>query len=131
MTALDRAAIVGRARDLVGVRFRAQGRERSTGLDCIGVVAEAMGIDGPPAHYSLRGGTPIELERGLTAAGLRRTGREAEAGDVLVMRPAAEQLHLAIWTGGGIVHADARLGRVVERPGTPLWPVIDIWRMEQ
>jgi hypothetical protein len=47
------------------------------------------------------------------------------------MRPAAEQLHLGIWTGGGIVHADARLGRVVERPGMPPWPVIGAWRTEQ
>lgn len=125
------AAIVARARGLIGVRFRAQGRSPATGLDCIGLVAAAAGVESARRDYRLRGGSVAELERGLAAAGLRRSEGEPAAGDVLVMRPAAQQLHLGVWTGGGIVHADAGLRRVVERPGEPPWPVIGRWRMER
>lgn len=131
MTESGGAAIVARARSLVGVRFRAQGRSAATGLDCIGLVAEALGLSSPPADYRLRAGSAPELESGLAAAGLRRARTDAAEGDVLVMQPAPHQLHLGIWTGGGIVHADARLRRVVERPGEPPWPVIGIWTGER
>ena len=124
------ATVVARARNLVGVPFRPQGRSSATGLDCIGLVAEAFGLRNVPADYRLRGGAVAELEQGLADAGLHRCRGEAAAGDVLVMRPAAQQLHLGIWTGGGIVHADARLGRVVERPGPPPWTLIGTWRGE-
>ena len=38
-------------------------------------------------------------------------------GDLLLMRPATDQLHLGITTASGFVHADARLRRVVEKLG--------------
>ena len=49
-------------------------------------------------------------------------------GDLLMMRTGPGQLHLGIWTGAGLVHADAGLRRVVERPGAPPWPVLGCWR---
>jgi hypothetical protein len=52
-----------------------------------------------------------------------------EVGDVLVMRAGPEQLHLGIVTRAGLVHADAGLRRVVERPGAPEWPVLGNWRV--
>lgn len=128
---MDGAAVVARARTLIGVRFRPQGRSPSTGVDCIGLVAEAFGVARARADYRLAGGTVLELERELAAAGFQRSAGETAPGDVLLMRPAAQQLHLGIWTGFGVLHADARLGRVVERPGPPLWPVLGVWRMEQ
>ena len=121
--------IVRRARALVGLRFRPQGRSLDTGLDCIGVAAAALGLDNARCDYRLRGGSLEELERELAAAGLDRVD-EASAGDAIAFRPGPEQLHLAIWTGSGIIHADAGLRRVVERPGRPPWPVLGIWRME-
>jgi len=33
-----------------------------------------------------------------------------------------------VWTGDALVHADLGLGRVVERPGAPPWPVLGGWR---
>ncbi|HEY0325834.1 MAG TPA: NlpC/P60 family protein [Allosphingosinicella sp.] len=119
-------AVVARARQCVGVRFRAQGRGRD-GLDCIGLVATALGIERVPADYALRGGTAERLADGLRASGLRVVKRPSR-GDVLVMRAGPGQLHLGIWTGEGLIHADAGLRRVVERPGDAPWPVLSAWR---
>jgi cell wall-associated NlpC family hydrolase len=120
--------IAARARACIGVRFRPQGRDVVAGLDCIGLVAHALAVDRVRNDYALRGGSLRELESGLVAAGLH-VPSEAQAGDVLVMRCGAEQLHLGIWTGGGLVHADAGLGRVAERPGSSPWPVLRNWRL--
>lgn len=120
-------AIVARARACVGVRFRAQGRGRE-GLDCIGLVAAALGVEQVRADYALRGGSANELAGELRAAGLRPADKPCP-GDVLVMRAGPGQLHLGIWTGGGLIHADAGLRRVVERPGEPPWPIVERWRV--
>lgn len=121
--------IVARARRLVGVRFRPQGRSASTGLDCVGLAAAALRIEAPPAGYALRGGSAERLEDGLRSAGLRPVAA-ARAGDLLVLALGAGQLHLAIFTGDGLVHADAGLRRIVERPGAPPWPVLSAWRLK-
>jgi lipoprotein Spr len=120
-------AVAARARGLVGVRFRPQGRSAQTGLDCIGVVALAVRAKGVRRDYGLRGGSAEEVTEGLKAAGMRPV-KKASAGDVLVMKVGPEQLHLAIVTADGFVHADAGARAVVERPGQPDWPVLGIWR---
>jgi len=119
--------VVARARALTGVRFRPQGRSAETGLDCVGLVAAALGAGGVPADYALRGGSAAKLGDGLRAAGLRPAGI-ARAGDVLVLAAGPAQLHLGIFTGAGLIHADAGLRRIVERPGEAPWPVLGIWR---
>lgn len=119
-------AVVARARSLVGTRFRAQGRG-SDGLDCVGLVAAALAVPGVRGDYALRGGCVRRVNEGLAAAGLVSVG-EAAAGDVLVMQAGPGQLHLGLWTGEGLVHADAGLRRVVERPGAAPWAVIGVWR---
>lgn len=120
-------AVAARARGLVGVRFRPQGRCAERGLDCIGLVALAIEAKGVRRDYSLRGGSVDDLAEGLRAADMRPV-MKAAAGDVLVLRTGAQQLHLAVATDGGFVHADAGAGRVVEAPGRPEWPIIAIWR---
>ncbi|HEX8442093.1 MAG TPA: peptidoglycan endopeptidase [Allosphingosinicella sp.] len=120
--------IAARARSLVGVRFRAQGRSPATGLDCVGLVAGALGVERARSDYALRGGNLGRLSQELEAAGLVRVDG-CRAGDVLVMRAGPEQLHLGIVTEAGLVHADAGLRRVVERPGAPEWPVLGSWRV--
>lgn len=124
----EAARIVGRARDLIGVRFRPQGRDPAAGLDCIGLVAAATEVVDPPTGYGLRGGSAEMLAAGLRAAGFR-SARAMHAGDVVAIRTGPEQLHLGIFTGEGLIHADAGLRRVVERPGAVPWPVIGIWRL--
>lgn len=123
-------AIVARARALIGVPFRPQGRSREAGLDCVGLAAAAVGATAVPRDYELRGSSPARLAGGLHAAGLRRVD-SARAGDVLAMAAGPSQLHLAIYSGTGLIHGDAGLRRVVERPGPAPWPVLGIWRMRE
>lgn len=122
-------AIAKRAQSLIGARFRPQGRSAAEGLDCVGLVAAAIGAPPPPQDYALRGGDAARLADGLRTAGFRLCP-DRQAGDVVVMQSGPGQLHLGVRTGGGIVHADAALRRVVERPGVPPWPVIQQWRRE-
>ncbi|MGQ0589946.1 MAG: peptidoglycan endopeptidase [Sphingosinicella sp.] len=121
------ATVVARARALIGVRFRPQGRSREAGLDCVGVVAAALGLTAPPDDYRLRTGSTERILAALRAAGLRAAPAR-RPGDVLIMASGPGQLHLGIWTGSGLVHADARLRCVVERPGPPPWRVLSQWR---
>ncbi|WP_410971081.1 hypothetical protein, partial [Salmonella sp. SAL04269] len=72
-------------------------------------------------------GDPGAIGERIRNAGLE-PAQEARAGDVLLMRAGPGQLHLAVKTAHGFVHADAGLGRVVERPGDPGWEVLSIWR---
>lgn len=122
---------VMRARALIGVRFRLHGRNPGYGLDCVGLVAHVFGRDSIPTGYDLRGFREAELESALSDAGFSRLSGRAGKGDVLVMVPGPLQLHLGVWTGTGLVHADAGLRRVVETPGWPRWEVRSCWRPEQ
>ncbi|KQM31220.1 hypothetical protein [Sphingomonas sp. Leaf10] len=115
---------VERARSVVGVRFRRQGRG-AEGFDCVGLVGWAHGVD-VPADYPGRSGDVARVAAVLAAAGFREVDRAA-AGDVLLMLSGPGQLHLALSNGGGAIHADAVARRVVERRDVP-WPVIGIWR---
>lgn len=119
-----------RARMLVGTRFRAQGRDRTTGLDCAGLAITAFGL--PPGQYRrdyrLRGEHRRELESALMRDFRRVARTKRKAGDVLLLGVAADQLHLAIKTCAGFVHADAKLGRVVETPGEPKWATLAVYR---
>lgn len=121
----ERAA--ARARALIGTRFRPQGRGGAAGLDCVGLAAAALGVTGVRADYRLRGERLAALEDALEDAGLERIAAPAP-GDVLVLSAGPQQLHLAVLTDQGFVHAHAGLGRVVETPGAPPWPVIGAWR---
>ncbi len=118
--------VIERARALIGTRFRPQGRT-AEGLDCVGLVALALDLRAPPRDYALRGGSARRLSDALGAAGLTPAERMVP-GDVLVLAPGAGQLHLGLFTGTGLVHADASLRRVVERPLPLPWRVLGIWR---
>lgn len=111
----------------MGVRFRRQGRAPEEGLDCVGLVAFANRLQHVPTGYALHGGTEDRLARELRMAGFRPV-RAMKPGDTLALRAGFEQLHLGIWTGTALVHADAGLRRVVERPGLPPWPMVGVWR---
>lgn len=123
-------AVVERARALVGSRFRPQGRDPGTGLDCVGLVLAVFGIPVGAARrdYRLRGDHRLELQRELRVYFTTRASNQCGAGDLMLCSVAADQLHLAISCGGSFVHADARLGRIVETPGAPPWPVVSTHR---
>lgn len=121
-------AIVERARALVGARFRPQGRDAETGLDCVGLILAVYGIS-PGAvrrDYRLRGDHREEMQREIASYFTRRT--RSGIGDLLLCRVAPDQSHLAISCGASFVHADAALKRVVETPGAPQWPVEAAYR---
>lgn len=121
--------IAARARGLVGLRFRPQGREPALGLDCVGTAAAAAGV-AVRADYALRGDHEAAIEAGLAELGCARVAQdESEAGDVAVCRAGPAQFHLLVLTDGGFVHADAGLRRIVERPLPAPWPVLGVWRL--
>ncbi|MDR6128707.1 lipoprotein Spr [Sphingomonas sp. SORGH_AS802] len=122
---MEGGAVVARARAALAVPFRLHGRD-GAGLDCVGLAAHALRLEAP-SGYPLRGGEP-DLVRARLDAVLHRVEGPPVAGDLLMMRTGPGQLHLGIWTGAGLVHADAGLRRVVERPGAPPWPVLGCWR---
>jgi hypothetical protein len=122
--------VAAAAQGVVGSRFRLHGREPASGLDCVGVVAVALragGHEGPvPEGYALRCGSAAPFRdcwEGLVAA------NGTWAGDVLLCRVGPGQLHLGVRTALGVVHADAGLRRVVERPGALPWPLVAAWRL--
>lgn len=122
---------VAAAREALGARFRLHGRDPATGLDCVGLAALALRAEGfrgqVPSGYAMRSGDAAAAAVALAAAGLVPAA-EPRAGDLLLLRPGPGQLHLAIATPGGMIHADAMLRRVVERPGPLPWPTIGRWR---
>ncbi len=81
-----------------------------------------------PADYALRRGDSARVAALIDAAGLFRHDQQ-RVGDLVLCTSGPGQLHLAIDTGASVIHADAALGRVVERPGALPWPVLGRWRM--
>lgn len=127
------ADIAVRALDLVGVPFQLRGRRPEVGLDCIGVVAVALAGCGDaieiPCDYTLRGNYLGRISAFLDRDCFSRMSNEnMEAGDILLCQPAVRQLHLAVVTHVGAVHAHAGLRRVVLTPLPLPWPVVGHWR---
>ncbi len=98
-------------------------------MDCVGLAALVLGVEGVPTGYPLRGGEPGRWIAAIDARLVRVVAWRA--GELLLMRSGPGQLHLGIWTGDALVHADAGIGRVVARPGVPPWPVLAAWRRRQ
>lgn len=122
-----------RALALVGTPFRAQGRDPCHGLDCIGLCLIAFDLPAEMARddYRLRGDHDGELRAAISTRFRRLRPAIAMAGDMMVMAPADDQLHLGILTSHGFVHADARLRSVVETPGRPTWKVTGLYRLRR
>jgi lipoprotein Spr len=128
---LSPGEIVARARSLVGIPFRPQGRDPRIGLDCVGVVLCTFSI--PPElirrSYRLRGAHRREIETILSDR-FNRVGAPS-AGDVLLFAITSDQVHLAIHCGESFVHSDASLRRVVETPLAAAWPSAAIFRSRE
>lgn len=109
-----------RARRLVGARFRPQGYDPATGLDCVGLIWAAYAAAGRrlirPSDYPLRGWSQQRIAAALGRAGFVRTDEARRSGDVALVALAAGQFHLAMLGPDRCVHAHAGLRRVVETP---------------
>jgi len=124
------SALAPPALGLVGVPFRLHGRDPATGLDCVGLVAEAMRRAGyrpvPPEGYRMRSASPHGLLRFAAASGLTEI---ADGGDVVLAMVNPLQPHLLIRVPDGFVHAHAGIGRVTLMPAPLPWPTTLQWRV--
>ncbi|MDT0506795.1 peptidoglycan endopeptidase [Novosphingobium sp. MMS21-SN21R] len=120
------------ATSLIGTSFRLHGRIPATGLDCVGLVAEAMRRAGHepdcPAGYSLR---LTSVARWLAHADRSGLVETADRGDVILCMANPVQPHLVIAVPGGFVHAHAGIGRVTFLPAPLPWPVAQQWRLAE
>lgn len=119
-----------RARMLVGLKFRPQGRDPRVGLDCVGLVlcTFRLASDLVRKNYRICGPNCAEAQKSLSRIFTEIGPDSAVAGDVLLFRLRRERAHLAISCGKSIVHADASLRRIVETPIPLEWPVVAAFR---
>lgn len=118
-----------RARALVGAPFRLQGRS-DQGFDCIGVAIAVFDVSADQVRrdYRMRGNHAIEMRETLERYFRRVPATQLRPGDLMLLRVSDDQLHIAIRTARGFVHADAGLRSVVETPGMPDWPMLGAYR---
>jgi murein DD-endopeptidase / murein LD-carboxypeptidase len=125
------AQIAERAKAQLGVPFRLHGRLPGEALDCVGLVAVALGdlaTQPVPIHYSLRGDFLELVARFFAHNTFQKCCAPFQDGDIVIVRAAPGQLHLIVCASDGFVHAHAGLRKIVFTPGAPLWPVLGHWR---
>lgn len=117
------------AEALLGTLFRLGGRDAATGLDCVGLVACALGAEAP-AGYALRNTCIDRHLHFATRAGFLPTACPLERGDLVLAQPGPAQHHLLVALGfERFVHAHASLRRVVLHHGPLPWPEAARWRL--
>ncbi len=120
------------ALSLIGTPFRLHGRQPERGLDCVGLIAEAMRRSGhaasPPEGYSLRSISTARWLHHAEQSGLEPAG---DNGDVVLCMVNPVQPHLLVPVPGGFVHANAGLGKVTFLPAPLPWPVALQWRLSE
>ncbi|MCX7865100.1 MAG: hypothetical protein N2423_08725, partial [Novosphingobium sp.] len=114
--------------------FRLHGRDPATGLDCLGVLSQAMAAIGRPVRlpsgYRLRSHTPSGLDDWAKRCGFEPVSPPSKPGDVMMVCCAPCQPHLLVIVDGDrFVHAHAGLKRVVIEPCPVTWPIIGHWRL--
>lgn len=131
----QQASIAATALTLLGIPFRLYGRSVETGLDCVGLVARCLSAAGDgfeaPLDYGIRG---IFEDRAKAFFDDPRFENIADAslvaGDILLLRPGSRQVHFAVLTRQGAVHAHMGLGRVVLTPLPLSYCTIAQWRFQ-
>jgi hypothetical protein len=118
---------------LVGTKFRLHGRDPATGLDCIGVLAAAMGGGSSfPNHYALRARHLPDLSALAADFGFSPVQGSLAPGDVLMLRLGPCQFHLMIAvTHNRLVHAHAGLRRVICSDALQDWQIASHWRLNE
>lgn len=114
---------------LLGAPFRLGGRDPATGVDCVGLVAGALGVDGPQG-YALRNSCIARHLAFVERAGFVPTREPLAPGDLILAIPGPAQHHLLVALGAAqFVHAHAGLRRVVIHSGSLPWPELARWRL--
>jgi hypothetical protein len=127
------AELAAAAEALVGTRFRLHGRDPATGLDCVGVLAAALGGDVPlPNLYALRARYLPDLGEVVARCGFTAVRGTPVPGDVLMVRIGPCQFHVLVAIGvERFVHADLGLRRVVRCDSLLEWLVVGHWRLSE
>ncbi len=128
------ATVAQAALDLIGIPFLLHGRSADAGLDCVGLAGLCLSAAGEdaavPTDYRLRG---QHCARVCAYFDERQFSRVSDgsvvAGDILLLEPGVRQIHLAVLTPKGAVHAHLGLGRVVATPLPLPWRTIAQWRL--
>ena len=122
--------VLREARGLLGTRFRRNGRSPQFGLDCVGLVACALGEE---AKHLLATTAPEEpsvqrqmLYNALRALDWTQTSKSGAGyvGEFAV----GGHLHLGVLTEVGVIHAHAGLRRVVEGSIPDHWEHERTWK---
>ena len=123
-------AFAAAAESLLGVPFRLGGRDPATGVDCVGLVAVALGGIAAPAGYRLRN-TSIRHHLAFAGrAGFVTAPGAVKRGDLILALPGPAQHHLLVALGPErFVHAHAGLRRVVLHTGPLPWPERARWQL--
>lgn len=131
MRQLTGDAIAVRAMTQIGTPFRVHGRTPDIALDCVGLVAFAIGAGGVIKDYSLKGVKLDFVISYMDSIGLCFLDRAARIcdGDVAITACSAQQFHLMIRAADGWVHSHAGLRKVVHTPGASPWPIVAMRRM--
>lgn len=123
-------AFANAAAALLGTPFRLGGRDPATGIDCVGLVACALGAVEAPEGYALRNSTIERHVAFATRAGFIAATGPIVRGDLILARPGPAQHHLLVALGPErFVHAHASLRVVALHHGPPPWPVSARWRL--
>ena len=130
----QQAKVAQTALDLIGIPFLLHGRSADAGLDCVGLAGlclSAVGKDAAvPTDYRLRGQHSARVCAYFDARQFSKVSDgSVVAGDIVLLEPGVRQIHLAVMTPKGAVHAHLGLGRVVATPFPLPWPTIAQWRL--
>lgn len=117
------------AESLLGAPFRLGGRDPATGLDCVGLVACALGAEAPQG-YALRNSCIARHLGFVERAGFHVAAGPLARGDLILAVPGPAQHHLLVALGREcFVHAHAGLRRVALHHGALPWPELTRWRL--
>jgi cell wall-associated NlpC family hydrolase len=122
------------AEALVGTPFRLHGRSREHGLDCVGLVAQALRMAGAAVPslptYALRNTDYSHVDKFAAACGLVRARLPVMRGDIIMVQPGPAQRHLLVAvSASAVIHAHAGLRRVVRMDCAPDWPIRHHWTL--
>lgn len=118
------SSVVREARKHIGIKFRHQGRNPATGLDCIGLAVRVLTDLGLPVsditNYD-RDPNPAMMGAAIEPYLLAVDTNEITPGCILWMKFVREPMHIAIVTDIGMIHAYGTIGRVVEHSIDSKW----------
>lgn len=120
---MKRQDVVDAARKYLGVKWKHQGRNPESGLDCLGLVVQVAKDMGMTPHDPVDYTKSPDGQRLLAELNTQLNPVvDYDTGDILLIRMGTNPQHLAFVTeSGGIIHSYANIRRVVEHPLDDEW----------